>query len=531
MNKITVYLNKHISGNVFDKDSILEAYSTDRSILKIKPTLVALPENTQDIRKLLRFVNQLAEKDFHLPVSVRGSGLDKTGADLSSGLVISTEKMNRIFEIDAHDRLVHVQAGVTLGHLNSALAHQGLTLPINVDPRETIGGIIANCPTDSYSAKYGGIMNFIDRAEIVLATGDYIQTARLSKRNLEKKKILHTQEGSIYRNVEKILSQKSNVISDIQIYNPVRSVGYPAVPHIQQANGRNFNLLPAFLGSQGTLGVISEAILRCEVLPRRPQRMLISFSSFRTANDFLRFASILHPLELNLYDLRILQDAESHGKKPEIITRKIEDGYIVYLSFNDSLRLSKQKIAKCINFLPKNANIIVEDQKNSESFNHIATSISSYLNDDASGERIPLINDVFVSKTELPNFFVGLRALEEKLEIPLPIFGSYSANNYSIRPNIDLSDVRGRRFALELLREFNTLLSKHYGSIVGGSPEGRVKALVTNPDLPDVEKEFFKDFKAIFDPNNILAPDIKFNTNLRSTIRHLRTSYTPYIVV
>ena len=92
MNKIAVYLNRHLTGNVFDKDSILEAYSTDRSLLKVKPRFVALPETTSDIRKIVRFVNQLSEKKYNLPIAVRGSGLSKTGADLTDGLVVSMEK-------------------------------------------------------------------------------------------------------------------------------------------------------------------------------------------------------------------------------------------------------------------------------------------------------------------------------------------------------------------------------------------------------------------------------------------------------
>ena len=531
MNKVTIYLNRNISGNVFDKDSILEAYATDRSILKIHPSLVALPENTQDLRKLLRFVNQLALKDYHLPIAVRGSGLDKTGADLTSGLVVSTEKMNKIFEIDTHDRLVHVQAGVTLGHLNSTLAHQGLVLPINIDPRETIGSIIANCPTDSYSAKYGGIANYIDRAEIILANGDCIQTSQLSKRALDKKKKLKTSEGAFYRNIEKFLDKNKSFISHLDSHQPLHSFGYPGISKIRRSKDRVFDILPAFLASEGTLGIISEVILHCEVLPHRPQRMLVSFNSFHTANEFLHFANTLHPLELNLYDLRILQAAESHGKKPAVITRKIEDGYIVYVSFNNQPYQSRKKITKCIEFLPKSANIIIENRKNSEAFNYIATSISSYLNDDAKGERIPLISDVYIPKANLSNFFIDLRLLEDKLKAPLPIFGSYAANNYSIRPDLHISDISGRRFALELLQEFGKLLDKHQGSIAGGSPEGRIKALITNKSLSPEEKSLYTEFKQIFDPNNILAPDIKFNANTRSTIHNLRTSYTPYIVI
>ena len=88
---------------------------------------------------------------------VRGSGLDQSGADLTEGMIISTEKLNQIQEIDDRARLVRVQAGVTLGQLNSALALFGLRLPIEADPRETIGGLVSNFYTDTIAKKYGSI--------------------------------------------------------------------------------------------------------------------------------------------------------------------------------------------------------------------------------------------------------------------------------------------------------------------------------------------------------------------------------------
>ena len=60
MGKITKYLNQLTVGNVFDTPDILEEYSTDRSVLKVKPKFVAFPESTEDVRKLMRFFNQLA---------------------------------------------------------------------------------------------------------------------------------------------------------------------------------------------------------------------------------------------------------------------------------------------------------------------------------------------------------------------------------------------------------------------------------------------------------------------------------------
>lgn len=62
MNKITKYLNQHINGQVFDRPSILNAYSRDKSVIEVTPRLVAVPYDTDDIQFLLRFANDVAEK-------------------------------------------------------------------------------------------------------------------------------------------------------------------------------------------------------------------------------------------------------------------------------------------------------------------------------------------------------------------------------------------------------------------------------------------------------------------------------------
>ena len=120
MDKITNFLNAKISGLVTSKPEILADYARDASILEITPKLLCIPHSVEDIQYLVRFANELAKKGYQLPVVVRGSGLDQSGADLTEGMVISTEKLNQIQEIDDRARLVRVQAGVTLGQLNSA---------------------------------------------------------------------------------------------------------------------------------------------------------------------------------------------------------------------------------------------------------------------------------------------------------------------------------------------------------------------------------------------------------------------------
>ena len=126
MQKLTKYLNQLIIGTASHAPEILSAHSTDQSIIKIPPKIVIFPESTNDIRKILKFFYQLAQRDLHFSIAVRGSELDQTGADLSNSVVISTAKLNRLLEIDARERLVRIQSGITLKELNTALSVHGL---------------------------------------------------------------------------------------------------------------------------------------------------------------------------------------------------------------------------------------------------------------------------------------------------------------------------------------------------------------------------------------------------------------------
>ena len=522
MNKIAVYLNSHLSGNVFDKDSILEAYSTDRSLLKIKPRLVAVPETTADIRKIVRFASQLSEKKYALPIAVRGSGLSKTGADLTPGIVISTEKLTHVRELDAHDRLVHVQAGITIGKLNAVLAPHGLTLPVHADPRETIGGLIANAPRDAYSQHCGGIMNYVDRVEVVLSNGELIQTSRLNPAKLTFKQSQKTFEGEVYEKLEDLLIKNSTINN---LSGDTR-VGYPALKHVRRNHGHVFDLLPVFFGAEGSLGVITEVILRLHVLPPHPHRLFAVFPNIKAAREFMDNTAKLEPLSMEIFDTKVFKIVEDYGKKPDLLTRKLEDGFVVLVSFNDKPSKSRRKVKKCLRLLPKSAYVVSETVKNSTDFDDFAASLMSYLNN-GNLERPNLLHDFSVPADHLEEFLKDLGPLAKSHKKHLELYGCYSTGIYSLRPEFDLKKVDERRTALKLLRDFHELLTKHGGSLAGGLPEGRLKSLVIYPDMDKDEKKLYADVKKIFDKNHVFAPGVKTEYDTQDAVRHLRVEPLP----
>lgn len=517
-----------IVGNVFDSPEILEAYSTDRSILKIKPKYVALPESTDDIRKLMKFCYQLASKNIRIPIAIRGSGLDELGGDLTNGLVISTEKLNRLLESDKRERLVRVQAGITLKELNTALSVNGLTIPIGGHEMETIGGLISNCPKDSFSAKYGGIMNFVERVEVVLPNGDVLQTSRQSKHNLAKRAQQKGLENEVYRKIATLAKVNEALLKKMREHG-AGLAGYPTITLTERKG--SVDLMPLFFGAEGTLGVITEVILRAVPLHKETKRVLATFEDFNVAQKFMDVVNALKPRELNIYDIEIIRTAEETGKRLNDVTKKMEKGYVVFAKFDSKNKSCLRKVAGVRKALPRSSQLFVENGKTVATLNEFENSLISFLNYTRSGERIPVLTDFYLPAHNLERFMTDLTLLEKNLKLNLAIYGSYSSSNYSLRPKFNLEKDDYRKSVVTFLKTGAYVIGRQGGSITGGSPEGRVKAIVTNAEMSESEAKLYKAIKQAFDRYNVLGSTVKLGAAPNYTIAHFRTTSSAKIVI
>ena len=523
MNKITKYLNQHINGQVFDRPSILKAYARDKSVIEVTPRLVAIPYDTDDIQFLLRFSNDIAEKKFKLPVTVRGSGQSKTGACLGEGMIISTEKLNKIQEVDEHDRLVRVQAGVTLEKLNAVLAAYNLCLPIKANEKETIGGLISTFPTDPYAKKYGSIFYFVDRLEVVLSNGELIQSVSYTQHGLKNAEKSEKLEGKIYHSLNELIEANSDLIAGLS--DTVRSrAGYSMISRVKNKEQKTFDLMPLFFGAEGTLGVITEVILHVEPIPRAGKHVLATFPTLEKANEYMEKVVKLDPATLDVFDARIFKIASKHGKDLGLLEPIPDKGYYVLASFNDSFLSSSKKIRQTLGIGANAATITAENDINADDFKEIYTLVDCYLNDENSMERPSLVDEFYMDGNGIVKFTEKLKAIEKALKQELPIFGSYATSIYTVRPDFDLSDVTERKRAMQFLRYFGKVVKECGGSFAGGRSEGRVKGLISTPELSAKEKDFYAKVKAIFDPNDFMNPETKLGATFADVVRHMRTS-------
>lgn len=529
MNKIAVYLNEHLLGEVNSSKALRKRFSTDASVLTITPEIVAFPRVTNDIRKIARFSWQLAEKGHILPITVRGFGGDTTGAAIGKGVLINTTAyLNDIIQIASKDRLVHVQPGASLDAVDTALKWQGLAL-IGSKRREnrsaTIGGIIAN---DSLGVN-NSLASSIEKLEIVLANGDIIETGKQSRRDVNRKLGLQTFEGEIYRKLEALLEDNEELIKQIAADTTRDNTGYKSIAQVKAKDG-SFDLTPLFVGSQGTLGIISEIVLKTDFFSNDNTHAAIVVDSLQTGRDLSDRLSELDPTELMVYDGELFRRAAKQGVQFAALGDVSEIGGVVYIRFNDIKDKTQSHKLKKLRKLLKKANFgAVDSTERAEEEFDVITGITRTLHLGAADESVsvPLLDGSFIPADRREEFEEGFKELVGKHHQEMPLALNAINGTYEVFPILKLDTVSDKQKLFKLLVDYASLVDSCRGAFASDGAEGRLKANAAWSTLDPANVALYEQLRDIFDPFKTLNPGVKEKNDLRSLVSALRTSYDP----
>lgn len=535
MNKVASYLQGHISGEVSVSDRVRDHFSTDGSILTIKPSMVVYPRTTNDVRKVARFSWQLAERGHVLPMTARGNGTDLTGAALGTGVVLSfPTHMNKILELDTKQRLVRVQPGVNFKSLQETLHTHGLFLPPAPESYEysTIGGAIANNASGIRSYKYGDISGWVDRLEVVLANGELIQTGPLGKRELNKKLGLPTLEGELYRAVDAILNDNEETISTYQkaINTASDNVGF-RLETLRQKNG-DIDLTQLFVGSQGTLGIITEAILK--TAPYTPASTLI-VAAFATIDDALEVSEQLarfQPSALELVEPELFEFVKKHNSI-ELPGELLVDDKPATMLFIEAQNLPDRALGKFTKQVVKTISRYTEaylsatDFEDREKLWSYRYATASFMGFDVGGKTAaPIIQNVSVPQVALHQFVHDTKTLCKKHHVETALWVHVQSGEVVSVPLIDLSKLGDRQQVFKLMDEYFRLAIKLGGSIAPIGGEGRLRAPFTKLQSGGDLYALFEQLKNAADPHKTLNPDVKLGGDTKELVNLLRKEYS-----
>src|SRR5256885_3317066 len=234
-------------------DSILRGHSADASPCAVEPRAVAFAEADDDVRAVLQVCREL-----EVPITPRASGTSLSGAAIGPGVVLDTTRFHRILEFDLERRRIRVEPGILLAELNAYLAERGMRFVPDPGSQDLcrIGGMVGHNASGYRSVKYGQTRDHVLGLRILLADDTLLQAHDVAVDGAEWREAAK-QSPCLERVRAEIEGHREAILSSRR---PIRkhSCGYD-LPTIADSLSRGiFPLAGLFVGSEGTLGIVTE---------------------------------------------------------------------------------------------------------------------------------------------------------------------------------------------------------------------------------------------------------------------------------
>ena len=390
----------------------------------------------------------------------------------------------------------------------------------------TVGGAIANNASGEKTIKYGATKNYVRELRVVLANGEVITTGRLNKRELNRKMGLATFEGEIYRTLDALLADNKSLIEKTIPKVTKNSAGYN-IWDIKDKDG-SVDLTPLFVGSQGTLGIVTEAKLEAESY--NPKRTLLVgfFDDLNKAGLAVEKLRNLGPSALELVDEHLLNFIEKYN--PHQLRNIIEQPFaklVIFIEFDDLTKRAQAKRAKKAKKILKEFARdfkVTQDEHEQEDLWKIRHSAAAINWQDVGSKRaLPFIEDGIVPPERLSELLQKVYDLFESYGLDVAVWGHAGDANLHLQPFMDLTSVGDRQKIFKLMDAYYQIIISLGGSITGEHSDGRLRAPYLEAQYGDDVYEVFVKIKQLFDPYGTLNVGVKFDVNiqdLQALMRH-----------
>lgn len=534
MSKVAHYLQEHVMGEVMVSPDARRYFATDASVLSVTPSLIVYPRNENDVRKTARFTWQLAERGRVIPITARGAGTDLGGAAIGNGIIVAfPAHMHRILELDDKSGVVTVEPGINYAKLQQTLHTHDRFLPPYPASVEysTIGGAVGNNASGEKSVKYGDTRDFVRSLRVVLANGEIIQTGRLNKRELNKKLGLATFEGEIYRALDALLEESKDII-DKDVRGVTKNAAGYFLSDIKRKDG-SFDLTPLFVGSQGTLGIVTEISMDTEFYNPNTALIVANFEDLEKAQAAVLELRALPtmPSAIEMVDDQLLGLVDKLN--PNLLKDLVPQPFpriVMLVEFDaPTERLQKKLIKKSQKIFDKiGATYTVEtdplEQEKLWKIRHSSATVVAHA--EGGIKALPIIEDGIVPPERFKEYIDGLYALLGRYRLQAALWGHAGDAHLHVQPFFDLSQVGDRQKIFKLMDEYHDLVLSLGGSISGEHGEGRLRAPYLPKQVGPELYAVYQKLKLIFDPYGTMNPGVKMNANIDSVKALVRSGYS-----
>jgi glycolate oxidase len=464
INNQLIQLFRKIVGDkyVLVDEETLNIYAHDETEnLHYLPEVVIKPRTAEEISAILKMCNQE-----NIPVTPRGAGTGVSGGALPhlGGVVLSTERMNTILQIDERNMQVITEPGVITEVLQDAVKEKKLFYPPDPSSRGScfIGGNIAENSGGPKAVKYGVVKDYVLNLEVVLPTGEIIWTG-------------------------------SNVIK----------------------NATGYNLTQLLVGSEGTLGIVTKIVLRLIPLPRYDLLMLVPFRNLEQAGEAVNtiFMAGFTPSAMELVEINALKIVSKFVDSNAIPVTDDTAAHLIIEVDGNNMEVLMQDMEAIGNLLTQydiGEIYFADDAQQKEELWKLRR---------RAAEAVKLIGytieeDTVVPRAELPALIRGVKELALKHDFEVVCYGHAGDGNLHIRIRKEgIPNSHGNKEMNNVLRELFILVKKLGGTISAEHGIGLIQKPYMDIAFSEPTMRLMREIKKAFDPNNILNPGKIFDLN------------------
>lgn len=449
--------------NCLDRQEALVAYSYDATPMQqALPDVVVMPASTEEVQQVMKLAAR-----HKIPVVTRGAGSNLCGGTVpvSGGIVLTLHRMNRILEIDEQNLTITVQPGVRTVDIHQAVESRGLFYP--PDPGSmvisTIGGNIALNSGGLRGLKYGTTKDYVLGLEAVLPNGEVIRTG-----------------GKLMKDV----------------------AGY--------------DLTKLLVGSEGTLAIITQAILKLIPKPATQRVMLAMYADMeqaaRSVSDIIANRIIPGTLEfLDQGTIRVVEDFKQIGLPTDVAA-------ILLIGQDGEAEIVDRDMEKIAAICQKNQAVQVKLATTPEEAEEVMTARRSALAALSRMRPTTILEDATVPRAQIAPMVAAIQEISRRFDLHICTFGH--AGDGNLHPTC-MTDARNHEEIERVEEAFAEIFAAAIelgGTITGEHGVGIVKAPYLEWKVGAAGIEVMKGIKKAFDPDNLLNPGKMFAKESRNRV-------------